>query len=625
MRLARKTDGPVIAAGSTGSIPATAELIATIARLPHGAVVLPGLDTDLDDESWRLIAGNEAKGLAPAPGHPQFAMQALLTRIGIGRDAVECLAKPCGRERLISEALRPAATTDVWRQNTVDPTFAAHAEAALATLTLIEAANAEEEALAIALVLREAVHDGKTASLVTPDRALGRRVLAALGRWNIAAEDSGGDAVADTPAGIFARLAAEAALGGVEPVALLALLKHPLLRLGMSDRDHAAAALERAILRGPRPSRGTAGLTRALNTLRKTKADLHPSDPRTKLADGELAAADKLVTALTDALAPLESIAAAPHSLADTAARHRDVLAALSRDAGDEVAFAGPDGAKLADALDELATSKAAAGLLVEGRDYAELFCAALAGRVVRRPPRPDLQVRILGLLEARLTESDRVVLGGLVEGTWPPESQSDAWLSRPMRLALGLDLPERRIGLTAHDFAQLLGAREVILTRAAKLEGAPTNPSRFIQRLAAVAGTRWQEAVKRGNDYLQWARELDRPETPPRAAPQPAPKPPRAARPKGLSVTEIEDWLRDPYTIYAKHILKLRPLDPVDADPGAVERGTFIHAAIGDFTKLFAKQLPADAAGETHQARPQAFRRAGRFSRGARLLVAAL
>ena len=448
-------------------------------------------------------------------------------------------------------------------------------------------------------MLREAVHDGKTASLVTPDRALGRRVLAALGRWNIAAEDSGGDAVADTPAGIFARLAAEAALGGVEPVALLALLKHPLLRLGMSDRDHAAAALERAILRGPRPSRGTAGLTRALNTLRKTKADLHPSDPRTKLADGELAAADKLVTALTDALAPLESIAAAPHSLADTAARHRDVLAALSRDAGDEVAFAGPDGAKLADALDELATSKAAAGLLVEGRDYAELFCAALAGRVVRRPPRPDLQVRILGLLEARLTESDRVVLGGLVEGTWPPESQSDAWLSRPMRLALGLDLPERRIGLTAHDFAQLLGAREVILTRAAKLEGAPTNPSRFIQRLAAVAGTRWQEAVKRGNDYLQWARELDRPETPPRAAPQPAPKPPRAARPKGLSVTEIEDWLRDPYTIYAKHILKLRPLDPVDADPGAVERGTFIHAAIGDFTKLFAKQLPADAAGE--------------------------
>src|ERR1700692_3338154 len=115
-RLARNTDAPVIAAGSTGSIPATAELIATIARLPHGAVVLPGLDTDLDEESWKLIAGDESKRIAPASGHPQFAMQALLTRIGITRDAVASLAEPHGRERLLSEALRPAAKTDLWRE-----------------------------------------------------------------------------------------------------------------------------------------------------------------------------------------------------------------------------------------------------------------------------------------------------------------------------------------------------------------------------------------------------------------------------------------------------------------------------------------------------------------------------
>jgi ATP-dependent helicase/nuclease subunit B len=366
----------------------------------------------------------------------------------------------------------------------------------------------------------------------------------------------------------------------------------------MNDRDHAVAALERAILRGPRPSRGTAGLARALNALRDTQADLHPSDPRRGLTEADIDAAEKLVATLGDALAPLESLASAPRSFAAFAQRHREVLSTLSRHAGDETAFAGPDGVKLGEALDELAASEAAAGPPVEPRDYVELFAAALAGRVVRRPPRPGLRVRILGLLEARLTVSDRVVLGGLVEGTWPPETRSDAWLSRPMRLALGLDLPERRIGLTAHDFAQLLGAREVILTRAAKLEGAPTNPSRFIQRLAAVAGDRWQAAVDRGNRYLRWARDLDRPETV-RPAKQPAPKPPRAVRPKGLSVTEIEHWLRDPYTIYAKHILRLQPLDPVDADPGAAERGTFIHAAIGDFTRLFAKELPADPAGE--------------------------
>jgi ATP-dependent helicase/nuclease subunit B len=603
-RLARKPDGPVIAAGSTGSIPATAELIATIAHLPHGAVVLPGLDTDLDEASWRLIAGGES----PVAGHPQFAMQALLTRIGITRDAVAHLAEPCGRERLVSEALRPAAATDMWRQISADPAFEAHADAALGTLTTIEAANPEEEALAIAVALREAVqHANKTAALVTPDRALARRVLAALQRWNIAAEDSGGDALADTPAGIFARLAALAALNGLEPVTLLALLKHPLMRLDLRGRDQATATLERAILRGPRPRPGTAGLASALHNFRKIKGGLHPSDPRKELTDAELDAAATLVARLSRALTRLESLGNKPHSLGEFAVRHRDVLAVLSAEHGEPIALAGRDGAKLADALDELAASKAAARLLVEKKDYVELFVAAVSGRVVRRPPQPGLRVRILGPLEARLTESDRVVLGGLAEGTWPPESNTDAWLSRPMRLSLGLDLPERRIGLSAHDFAQLLGAREVILSHAAKVAGAPTVPSRFIQRLAAVAGERrWQAAVTRGNTYLAWARELDRPERI-AAVPQPAPTPPRAARPKSLSVTEIEDWLRDPYTIYARHILRLRALDAVDTEPGAAERGSIIHAAIGAFTQNFANDLPSDPAralialGEPH------------------------
>jgi ATP-dependent helicase/nuclease subunit B len=605
-RLARKTDGPVIVAGSTGSIPSTAELIATIARLPHGAVVLPGLDTDLDEPSWRLIAGDDAKGIAPAPGHPQFAMQALLARIGIRRDAVVSLAKPRGRERLVSEVLRPAAATDMWRQQTADPDFDRHADQALSTLTMIEAANAEEEALAIAVALREAVQDGKTAALVTPDRALGRRVLAALARWNIAAEDSSGEALADTPAGIFARLAAEAALGGLEPVTLLALLKHPLLRLGSQDNEVAITTLERAVLRGPRPRAGSAGLVRALDSIRAQlgkfrrgeRGDLHPSDPRTALSEMELEAADELVARLAAALAPLEEIGWEEFPLNEFAKRHRDVIAALSQLDRAAAAFAYGNGAKLAAALDELAASEGAARLAVAKTDYVELFAAALAGRVVRRPPQSGVRVRILGLLEARLTESDRVVLGGLVEGTWPPESNTDAWLSRPMRLSLGLDLPERRIGLTAHDFAQLLGAREVILTHSAKIAGTPTVPSRFIQRLAAVAGARWRVAVARGDKYLAWARELDRPAAVV-PAPQPAPTPPRTARPTSLSVTEIEDWLRDPYTIYARHILRLRPLDAVDTEPGAAERGTLIHNTIGEFTQRFAKTLPADPARE--------------------------
>jgi ATP-dependent helicase/nuclease subunit B len=275
---------------------------------------------------------------------------------------------------------------------------------ALPPLTVIEAAKAEEESLAIAVALREAVHDGKTAALVTPDRALGRRVLAALKRWNIAAEDSGGDALAETPAGIFARLAAETALHGFAPVTLLALLKHPLLRLDRSGTDDAVATLERAILRGPRPRAGTRGLAHALKALRETKDRLHPSDPRRALTDAELAAAGDLLTRLGEALKPFESLGRTRLPLSDMAARHRAVLAALSRQGKDEAAFAGRDGTILADALDELAASPAAARLLVEPLDYLELFSAALAGRVVRRPVQPGLRVRILGPLEARLT-----------------------------------------------------------------------------------------------------------------------------------------------------------------------------------------------------------------------------
>ncbi len=601
-RLARRTDAPVIAAGSTGSIPATAELIATIARLPHGAVVLPGLDTELDDDAWRMIAGDEGKGIAPAPGHAQFAMQALLARIGITRDAVQSLSAAGGRERLISEVLRPASATELWRSRAADPQFGADVDTALDAISVIEAGNAEEESLAIAVVLREAAHDGKTAALVTPDRALGRRVLTALARWNMAAEDSRGDALAETPAGIFARLAAETALGRLAPVTLLALLKHPLLRLAVGNHERAVAALERAVLRGPRPRPGSEGLAHALQSfraqldrLRRGEAvDLHRSDPRIGLSDSELSAAADLVDQLAGALGPLESIGRQERALGDIAARHRDVLAALSRDGDREHAFAGRDGTQLADTLDELATSEAAAMLNILPSDYVELFSAAIVDRVVRRPPQPGARLRIFGLLEARLTQSDRVVLGGLVEGTWPPESRTDAWLSRPMRRSLGLDLPERRVGLTAHDFAQLLGAPEVILSHAAKIGGAPTVPSRFVQRLAAIAGPRWRAAVDRGGAYLTWARELDQPKKV-APLPQPAPKPPRIARPKRLSVTDIENWLRDPYTIYAKYVLHLTPLDAVDLAPGAAERGTIIHAAIGDFTQRYAGGLSSD------------------------------
>jgi ATP-dependent helicase/nuclease subunit B len=603
MRLAEARSGSVIAAGSTGSMPATATLLAAIAALPNGALVLPGLDTDLDRKSWECIGGRDQapahEAAAPAAGHPQFAMHMLLRRIGMDREMVVSLGEPGEpRARLVSEAFRPAPTTELWTHRLDDRLIGE----ALAGVAVIEAANAEEEANAIAVALREAIEPkGTQVALVTADRALARRVAAALGRWNVAYEDSRGNSLAETLAGVFARLAAEAALAGLPPVTLLALLKHRLFRLGKGPDGHARAlaALERALLRGPAPRPGSAGLAHALAAFRRARGDLHPRDSRAGLTDPELDAAAGLIDRLAGAIEPLERIAAAPQRFGEIAARHRQVVAALGADAAGTVpAFAGEDGFALADAFEEIAARRPADDLVVAPRDYPDLFRTAIADRYVRNVPGSGARVHILGPLEARLQSFDAVVVGGLVEGSWPPETHSDPWLSRPMRQALGLDLPERRIGLSAHDFAQCLGAARVILARAGKLAGAPTVASRFVQRLAAVAGaSRWSEALARGRRYLALARALDRADRV--AIETPAPRPPRAARPTYLTVTDVEHWLRDPYTIYAKHVLRLAPLDAVNTPPGARDRGNLIHNAIGDFTQRFAEALPPDALAE--------------------------
>ena len=335
------SNAPVIAAGSTGSMPATAKLLATIATLPHGAVVLPGLDMDLDDASWALIAGDADDTThdgAPAASHAQFAMHALLDRIAhrARRRATACTAA-AARPRtagLGSAAARPPPPS-TGRRTPAPKTSAAASDSALASLALIEAANAEDEALAIAVALRETLETaGKTAALVTPDRSLARRVVAALERWQVKADDSGGDSLADTSAGVFARLAAEAALGGLEPVTLLALLKHPLLRLGAKAGAHhaAVATLERALLRGPRPRPGSDALGRALSTFRANRAELHRSDPRGLIDDDKFDVAAELIARLGAALAPLERLKPGAHPLAELAKCHSAVISGLGRD-----------------------------------------------------------------------------------------------------------------------------------------------------------------------------------------------------------------------------------------------------------------------------------------------------
>jgi len=613
-RLHAHQRGPVIAAGSTGSMPATAMFLHAIAQLPQGAVALPGLDMSLDDAAWSSIGGtfkSDGSMIAqPAWSHPQFALHGLLARFGIARKDVEQLAASAahGREVLTSEAMRPATSSEQWHTRLADKKIAQQIASGMQDLTVIEAANPEMEALAIAVAMREAREKNLSAALVTPDRALARRVMASLDRWQLEFDDSGGDSLTDTPAGIFARLVAETIADELAPPSLLALLKHPLFRLGQTQGFWLTAIgdLQLALLRGTRPSPGSAGLKKDFARFRDELLSLHRNDPRRSLEHADLDAVEKLIAQLSDALGPLENInRGAAHDFSGLVACHRKVLIAISTDGANEIhAFDRVDGNALSKVFDDLFQACGASksdktpppsGLMLDLSDYPDVFKTAFSDRIVRRPQATAARLRIYGPLEARLTESDVVILGGLVEGVWPPAPRTDPWLSRPMRSQLGLDLPERRIGLSAHDFAQLLGTKNVILSRAAKVGGAPAVASRFLHRLEAVAGKElWTRAKKRGETYVQWTDALDRPAhiTP---VPQPKPTPAVALRPTIMSVTEIEDWLRDPYTIFAKRILKLAPLDPVDMPLTAADRGSAIHNALGDFTSKYGEALPDD------------------------------
>ncbi|WP_159589963.1 double-strand break repair protein AddB [Chelativorans xinjiangense] len=592
--------GPVIAAGSTGSIPATARLLATIARLDNGAVVLPGLDRYLDETSWRAVGASEEPA---ACGHPQFGLKKLTAGIGIARADVAELAAPspalAARRRLTSEALRPAETTELWAGNR-ESVEQALRDGALAGVSLVEAANEREEALAVAVALRHAVaHEGKTAALVTPDRALARRVAAELRRFGIEADDSGGSPLADSVPATLMRLMLEAVCRPGEPVAIIGLLKHPLLQLGLPRQQVRGAAelIDLVALRGGTGRPDAAALSALFDTRHAALADARKPFWFGRLTKRNLTEAREVLAALEKALTPLTALRGERLvGLAAAARASAEALEALARDADGSLAtlYGGEAGEALARFLRELVDSLSA--LEVELAEWPDVFAALIAGQVVKPAHGADHRVAIWGTLEARLQSVDTLVLGGLNEGTWPQVPASDRFMSRLMKAELSLEPPERRIGLAAHDFMMALGAPEVVLSRSARAGDAPAVASRWLQRLAACAGPAETDAIKaRGRRFIDWAHALETGEDEP-FAPRPCPKPPLEARPQRFSITEIETLRRDPYAVYAKRILGLSPLDPLIRDPGAAERGTLFHDILQAFIQSGADPCAADA-----------------------------
>lgn len=566
---ARAPKDPVIVAGSTGSRGTTAAFMAGVAGLPAGAVILPGLDTDLPETVWRRLTAPE-----PLQDHPQHRHAAFAARVGLAPWAIPgwTAATPPNpaRNRLISLALRPAPVTDDWRR---DGEALGALAPATAGLTLMEADDPRQEALAIALRLRAAVETGQPAALITPDRMLSRRVAAALARWGITPDDSAGEPLRQTAAGRLVRQVAALSGRTLTGAALIALLKHPLVHRGSGRNAHLRRVreLELHLRRDGLPfPDGPMLMAWATRTGGAARIDWANWVMRS-CAGHEDAGALPLERRVAGLLETLLALAAGSEPAAD----------------GAEAIWSGRDGAEARRALTELATEAHRAGA-VDAAGFAALLDGVL-GREVREDVRADPRVRIWGTLEARVQGSALAILGGLNDGVWPGLPEPDPWLNRRMRRAAGLLLPERQIGLAAHDFQQAVAAPEVVLSRARRDGEAPTVPSRWLNRLTALLGGlaagRGPDALQamrgRGAVWLARAHALDRPAEHVPAAPRPAPCPPVAHRPRRLSVTRIETLIRDPYAIYAREILHLQPLPPLRAEADPRDRGTALHAVM--------------------------------------------
>ncbi|MEM6603821.1 MAG: double-strand break repair protein AddB [Pseudomonadota bacterium] len=584
----RKTppDRPIIVAGSTGSMSATADFMKMVIGLPKGALVLPGFDPDISPADWARMASD----------HPQYGLNLLLDHLECARDkivnwfGVDKMDAPCHiqKRKFLHEIMRPSGTAEEW-QNMPKRLSAADLEKALDGLHLIQADTHRQEATAIALILRETLETpGKTAALITPNRILVRQVKAELLRWGIVPDDSAGMPLSDLPQGVFVKLLFDVIDSQFSPISLLAFLKHPFICMGQKAGDFkdAVRAFENDVLRGASHILGLLGLRTALTHKIEDAQKRHKGAEYIERLQRHFKFIDQIENVFR------------PFLYADEKLHMRDFItyltqvievASSSKDDSGEIicSFWSDDAGRALEDL--LATFMQHANLLEAIPFYAlrRHLQEYLAKISVRPAFGLSQRLFIWGTAEARLQQTDILILGGLTEGSWPISPDPGIWISRAMRQELGLSAPERRIGLSAHDFVQASCAKSVYLTTAKKADGAPLIPSRWLIRLENIIKGLYNEALftkLQSSPYLEWAAQLDHSDVAALPASRPQPKPPLAARPRILSVTDIEDWVRDPYKIYAKYILGLKKKDDLEDDKEALERGNIIHSILFTF-----------------------------------------
>lgn len=570
-------DHPVIIAGVSGSLPAVAGLMDVVRHLPQGEIILSGFDPDID-----AVAAEQLD-----PQHPQFELQALLRRFDVHTDTVTVwpqmadhpiVSAAQSRRWLWQQVMAPASFTANWAnlRAQIDDEYRARIQKALSDIQVVEADTPRDEALAIAMLVRRALLvPAETVAIVTPDRALARDIMQACARFGIAVNDSAGLPLSETTPARLMRLLLQVVETDFHPVAVLALLRHPMVSTKIFPSP-LVDMLDRFGLRGLRPG----------------------STPDDFMADiTKRCASHSPVIEMTQRMMAM----IAPLCEAGARTGHGWVTAhvrVFEDFCGDDASIWHDDAGEVLAGLLSRLLDPAAALPDFDRADYTAFIDHLMGKMPVNTKGNDHPRVALLGVYESRLMAADHVILAGFNEGGWPVDPGADPWMSRAMRREFGLPAREVSVGRTALDVLQLVAAPHVVLTRTRRVDGAPSIPSRWLQRLdTLLRALDIHPDEIRANQILTDVRAIDAATGDITPVTRPAPCPPVAMRPTELSATQIETLMCDPYGFYADKILRLRQIDELDMDVDQRITGIVMHRVLQLFVAANPDALPPDAA----------------------------
>ncbi len=568
--------GRIFAAGSTGSLVPISYMLKYIASIDNGYLILPGLDKNISDSDFDFLTSDYPNS---NQNHPQYGLLKLIKGLNLKINEVPNLplykkdydVVDVDREKLSSCIMISSDMNSNWQNLSFK-------ENVLENVTEIELQNEADEVFAISSLLRKSIEENKKALLITPDRKIAKSVASKLKSWNIIVDDSAGIPASDTITGNYIILILKMIYDNFSPYSLLAVLKHKYTHLGYNKNElnNIINSLENNVLCG---KFGIDNLDRMLS-YEQCPIDVEILLNKIKALCSEyislMSDIDKysIYDLFIKHLKLVENFVSGPNIDFNEILWSSDIHIELSKELKSFIAALKEiKNKEYSISIDEMTASA-----------YFIFISNYLLSLNLRITNGIHPNIAIMNSIEARLIDADLYIMAGLNEDTFPAVISDDPWMNRPMKAEFKLPLPERKIGLSSHDFVEFFCKKNVVMTHSQKVKGVNTITSRWLTKLSAIveiAKIKWDNSLSQ--EVLYWIKNFETKVIGNRCK-QPSPCPPIEARPKELSATWIEKWYRDPYIIFANKILGLEKIKDINPTIGGAEFGDIIHNAVQKF-----------------------------------------